>query len=311
MHLKSILPALTVLLLAAGTAYATPPAAAAKSTTAALAAATTVAVTHHFIWRLTKGHGEIYLVGSIHTLNPNDYPLPDVMENAFQHADALVEEVNLTMLDTTTVQQEAMRMATYPRSESLQTTLPPELYKQVVQSAKDLGLDMQEVDRFRPWFVSMLLLNTQLQHADFDPSDGVDNHFADEAQMLDKPVIGLETARYQLDLLAGLPEKTQQAMLQDAVEESAHFDADVHALISAWEKGDAAAIAKITHKDFANSPIAYQRLILERNRAWFARLQHLAQSGRQYFVVVGAAHLVGPDGLLMMFERAGYQATQL
>lgn len=281
--------------------------------TVATAPAVTAAQTaeQHFIWRASKGNAHIYLVGSIHTLNPNDYPLPDVMENDFADSYALVEEVNLTMVDTDTLQQEALRLGRYPADESLQKALPAETYRQLTAVAQNLGLDMDKLDRLRPWLVALTITSAEFRQAAFKPSDGVDNHFADEAQMMDKPVIGLESSRYQLDLLAQLPEKTQIAMLENSLRETVHFDSEVHTLIGTWQKGEAAGLNKIMQRDFADAPDAYQELIVNRNRAWFPGLEKMANSGHQYFVVIGAAHLVGPDGLLKRFEKAGYKIEQL
>jgi uncharacterized protein YbaP (TraB family) len=55
----------------------------------------------------------------------------------------------------------------------------------------------------------------------------------------------------------------------------------------------------------------YQRLLVDRNRAWLPKLDALFTRSGRAFVVVGAAHLVGPDGLLAMFRARGYQVAQL
>ena len=281
------------------------------SRVAAAAVMAPSALTHHFIWRVSKARTLLYLVGSIHTLNPDDYPLPKVMESAFRKAHALVEEINLTDVDPTLVDREALKLGAYPHGKSLQTELPPKVYQQVSANARKLGIDMQRLDRLQPWLGSIAVLDMQLKQANFNASDGVDHHFADEAQITGKPVIGLETTRYQLELLDRLPAKAQQTMLLDSLQQAAKFDAEVYALIGAWRKGDAAGLNKILQQDFADNPLAYQRLIVDRNRAWFPRLERLARSGRIYFVVVGAAHLVGPDGLLVRFKKAGYRVQQL
>lgn len=284
------------------------------TTTAAPAsssAATPKAPAKHFIWRISKGHATLYLVGSIHTLNPDDYPLPNAMEDAFRHSQALVEEINLTIIDPTSVQQEALRMGSYPKGQSLQTELPPAVYQQVAASAQKLGIDIERLNRLRPWLGSIAVLDMQLKQANFNPSDGVDHHFADEAQISNKRVIGLETSRYQLDLLARLPAEAQQGMLLQSLQQAENFQSEVHALINAWQNGDTEALYKIMQKDFDHHPLAYKRVIADRNRAWFPQLKRMVRNGRPYFVVVGAAHLVGPEGLLARFERAGYKLEQL
>ena len=64
-------------------------------------------------------------------------------------------------------------------------------------------------------------------------------------------------------------------------------------------------------KDLQQEPQLYQRLLVERNRNWLPKLDALfARKGRT-MVVVGAAHLVGPDGLLAMFRAKGYTVEQL
>ncbi|MDE2070491.1 MAG: TraB/GumN family protein [Gammaproteobacteria bacterium] len=265
----------------------------------------------NFIWRVSRGRTSMYLAGSIHTLNPDSYPLPDVMESAFRDSYALVEEINLTVEDPVSVQRQALQLGAYPPGESLRIELPPATYRQVATLAQNLGLDMQQLDRLRPWLGSITVLEMQLQQAAFNPSYGLDHHFANEAQMSGKPVIGLETAHQQLDMLTRLPTRVQQAMLLQSLQQAQHFQLEVHALIRAWQNGDVAGMQRIMQHDFANYPLAYRRLIVDRNRAWFPRLERLARSGRVYFVVVGAMHLIGPDGLLARFRRAGYRVEQL
>lgn len=265
----------------------------------------------NFIWRVSRGRTSMYLAGSIHTLNPDNYPLPEVMESAFRNSYALVEEINLTVEDPVNVREQALRLGAYPPGESLRTELPPATYQQVATLAQNLGLDIQQLDRLRPWLGSITVLEMQLQQAAFNLSYGLDHHFANEAQMSGKPVIGLETVHQQLDMLARLPARVQQAMLLQSLQQAQHFQLEVHALIGAWQNGDAAGMQRIMQHDFANYPLAYRRLIVDRNRVWFPRLERLARSGRVYFAVVGAMHLIGPDGLLARFKKAGYKVEQL
>jgi uncharacterized protein len=253
----------------------------------------------------------MYLVGSLHALNPDDYPLPAAMEAAFRHAYGLVEEINLTTVDTASMQQEALRMGAYPRGKSLRKELPPAVYAKVAEGAQKLGIDMQRLDMLRPWLGSIAILDLQLKQAGYSASSGVDHHFADEAQMSGKHIIGLETPHYQLRLLADLPAKVQQEMLLQSLEQAMDFNHEMQQLIDAWRKGDTAALEKILNHDFGSYPLAYKLLIADRNRAWMPRLQRLMRGGRQYFVVVGALHMVGTEGLLARFKKTGYKVEQL
>jgi hypothetical protein len=54
----------------------------------------------------------------------------------------------------------------------------------------------------------------------------------------------------------------------------------------------------------------YQRLLVERNHNWVAHVETCLKQNAGCFVVVGAAHLVGPDGLPTLLSKRGYKVTQ-
>ena len=61
---------------------------------------------------------------------------------------------------------------------------------------------------------------------------------------------------------------------------------------------------------FKKYPAAYQSLIVERNNNWMPQLEKCLARTTPCMVVVGAAHLVGPDGLLTLLQRKGYRVEQ-
>jgi uncharacterized protein len=265
----------------------------------------------HFLWRVSKGDAVIYVAGSIHVLRKSDYPLPQVMESTFKASAGLVEEIDLTHFDPESAQLQMMQMGGYPQGHSLKTDLPPGLYGQVTTLAKEQKVDMEMLDPMRPWLASIVLLDNQLVHDGFDPSTGVDIHFADEAEAAHKPVLGLESATFQLGMLAKLPEKAQEAMLLQSLSDAGDTDQQMAAMMDAWHRGDTALLAKEQQQEFGPYPDIYQAILVQRNRNWVPELEKLAGSGKQYFVVVGALHLVGPDGVLASLEKDGYKIEQL
>jgi len=55
----------------------------------------------------------------------------------------------------------------------------------------------------------------------------------------------------------------------------------------------------------------YQRLLVDRNRNWMPKIEALFARPGRAFVVVGAAHLVGADGLISMLRARGYTVEQM
>jgi len=58
-------------------------------------------------------------------------------------------------------------------------------------------------------------------------------------------------------------------------------------------------------------PQMYQRLLVDRNRNWIPKIEALFARRGRAFVVVGAAHLVGADGLISMLRARGYTVEQM
>ncbi|HEY4128063.1 MAG TPA: TraB/GumN family protein [Gammaproteobacteria bacterium] len=265
----------------------------------------------HFLWRVSKSDAVIYIAGSIHVLRPSDYPLPTIMESTFRGSAGLVEEIDISHFDPESAQLQMMNIGSYPAGKSLSTQLPPDLYRRVTELAKQQKVDMTILESMKPWLASIVLLENQLEKQGFDPGSGVDIHFADEADAAHKPVTGLETADYQLGMLAKLSDKAQQTMLVQSLQDAGDTDHEMQAMMDAWRHGDTGMLNKELQAEFGPYPDIYQAILVQRNRAWVPKLETLAASGKQYFVVVGALHLVGPDGVLASLQKDGYKIEQL
>jgi hypothetical protein len=55
----------------------------------------------------------------------------------------------------------------------------------------------------------------------------------------------------------------------------------------------------------------YKKIVLDRNRSWIPRIDAMLQGKDDALVVVGAAHLVGKDGVVEMLKAKGYAVEQL
>ena len=73
----------------------------------------------------------------------------------------------------------------------------------------------------------------------------------------------------------------------------------------------AATVEKIVLQELRKEPGMYHRLLVDRNKDWIPKIEALFSRKGRAFVVVGAAHLVGPDGLLALLKAKGYKIEQL
>ncbi|HVH28256.1 MAG TPA: TraB/GumN family protein [Vicinamibacterales bacterium] len=265
----------------------------------------------NFIWKISSPTGAIYLVGSVHLLTKDYYPLNPSLETAFKDSDLLVEEADLGELEAPASQFKLLTRGLLPGNQSLDTVLSASTYELVTKRVEALGVPLEPLKRFKPWMLALTLVQLEWQKAGFDGSLGLDRHFYDRARVDGKAVQGLETVDFQLSLFDGMSAEEQDRMLAGSLEDLDDERANVVRLIDAWKAGDAATVERLMLSDMEDDPIMYKRLLVDRNRAWLPRLDALLGRTGRAFVVVGAAHLVGPEGVLAMFRAKGYRVEQL
>jgi uncharacterized protein len=264
-----------------------------------------------FIWKATKGQGAVYLAGSVHALSQDFYPLASALENGFKDSDLLVEEVDLGDMMNTGAQLKIMQRGLLPADQTLDTLISPATMALVNKAGADMGPAAEVLKKFKPWMLAIALQGIELQKAGFDPALGLDKHFYDLAQAGGKPVQGLETVDYQLSRFDEMTNEQQDHLLSETLKELDTEIGGVTTLASAWKNGDAPEVERIVLKDLKSDPQMYQRLLVERNRNWLPKIEGYFTRPGHTFVVVGAAHLVGPDGLLQMLKAKGYAVEQL
>jgi uncharacterized protein YbaP (TraB family) len=264
-----------------------------------------------FMWKAVKGGHAIYLVGSVHVLSQDYYPLNAALEDAFKDADLLVEEVDFGEMSNPISQMAFLQRGMLPSGQTLDQVATPETMALVNKSAAELGPAIEPLKRFKPWMLAIALQGLELQKAGFDPALGLDKHFYDAAAAQKKTVQGLETIEYQISRFDEMTKEQQDHLLAETLKEMDREKASVSKLADAWRNGDAATIEQIMLKDLKDDPAMYQRLLVERNRNWLPKIEALFARPGRAFVVVGAAHLVGPDGLLQMLKARGCTVQQL
>jgi uncharacterized protein YbaP (TraB family) len=85
---------------------------------------------------------------------------------------------------------------------------------------------------------------------------------------------------------------------------------NVRAIAVAWKAGDVGTLERLLVGEMREIPELYRRLLVERNQTWLPRVEDCVTRHAPCFVVVGAAHLVGPDSLIALLRARGYKVEQ-
>lgn len=266
---------------------------------------------NNFLWKATKGQGSVYLVGSVHLLTKDYYPLSPALDAAFKDSDLLVEEVDIGEMMAKENQLQMLMDGMLPAGQSLDKVISPATMALVSKRLEGLGMPIEPLKRLKPWLLSLTLLALEWQKAGFEADLGLDKHFYDRARSDGKTVQGLETIAFQISRFDEMTMQEQDRLLAETLKELDTQQTAVTALADAWKAGDAPTVERLVLQDLKSEPQLYQRMLVDRNRNWLPKLEALFARRGRAFVVVGAAHLIGPDGLLAMLRARGYTVEQM
>jgi uncharacterized protein YbaP (TraB family) len=261
------------------------------------------------VWKVTSESGNVlYLAGSIHALKSTDYPLPSAYNRAFDASDRLVCEVDPKALEESS--KGLLKAGEYPKSDSLKNHVDPRTYDYLRRLFKLMNVPENKFARYRPWFLSLMLQEPALRG--MSETLGVEEFLMRRARSNAKPVLGLESAREHADIFLGLTDRQSEAMLLIMFIPAERGNGSAgDALAEAWRRGDADADTRVFMDGFRDFPSLADRLLTNRNRKWIPKIEGYLRSGKTYFVIAGAAHMGGPNGVLALLRARGCRIEQL
>lgn len=253
-------------------------------------------------WQASKGKLNLLLVGSVHVGDADMYPLPAAITTFLTHSDGIILEADIRN----------QNKVQYPHSQVLsQDVLSQHQQKELLGIANLLNLNGEQLLQTPPWASALAIQMKQIEYLGYKPQDGVDLWLLSQAINQGKPVLGLESLQFQIDLL------TQQAnggqeLLTNAIEQFDHSENAMHCLIKSWKSGDIAKLNEFSHLT-EMSPEFEQAFIYQRNQDWANKLasrEILPKKQGNYLVVVGTLHLIGRDSLVSLLRNKGFTVTQ-
>lgn len=268
------------------------------------------ASTKHCLWEVRGSSNTVFLLGSMHVMKSSMYPLAPEIEAAYKRARVVVFETDMKAMESPEFAIKLMNDAKYPEGESLKGHLSAAVYSQLTSSLGNGLVGMDMLNQFKPWMVATTLLMLELQKQGFDPQNGVDQHFHKRAVEDTKKLDEFETPEFQMSLLSGLTEKESEEVLAQTLKDLDILKKQFDELAAAWTTGDVKAMDKLIVDTFREYPSMHKKFLLDRNRAWIAKLEKLLQGDKDALVVVGAGHLIGKDSVVDLLAGKKYKVEQ-
>ena len=262
------------------------------------------------LWEVKTKSTRVFLLGSLHVLKSSAYPLAPEINRAYALSQRLVFETDLAAMMEPAILAKMMEMGIYPEGQNLFQHISEATREKLEEKLQELGLSPADFSRFKPWFLAVTLTTLELQRLGFKPTYGIDLHFYTKAKADKKELAYLESVEYQLSLLGEMNAQDQTSFLNQTLQ-----DLDISAqladdMMAAWQNGETDDLYELLFKSFEDHPGIEDRLLTRRNKAWLPQIEKMLKAPKTTMVIVGAGHLIGPDGLVELLKKKGYAVKQ-
>ena len=257
-----------------------------------------------FLWKAQSETATVYILGSLHIARSDLYPLDPVIEQAFEESEYVVFEIPMDLLSQLRAMNNMVAAAMLPEGESLSDHLTPRLNARLAEYLERNGLKEEVFERLRPWFVAMSITIRMSQKEGYDARFGIERHFL--KKIGGREMLALETAEEQLALLSGFSVEQELIFLQKTLIDAENAVNEMDTIARLWKQGDPDALDRYMRKSFGNSKEMrqlYKVMLTDRNRRMTDKIEGFLRSKGAYFVVVGAGHPVGKEGIVELLCR--------
>lgn len=257
------------------------------------------------VWKVTSpSGGTLFLAGSIHALRSTDYPLPASYQRAFDSSSRLVFETEPKSMEAAS--KGLNKAGQYGKGDSLKNHVDPRTYAYLKRYFTLLGVPEQKFSTYRPWLIAAMLEAAPKQNFML----GVERFLQNKATAAHKPIESLESIPEHMAPFLDLTERESEALLLIHFINLGRTDLSSHNLVGGWRRGDADSLARMMRDAYREFPAFGDRMLGQRNRRWIPKIEGYIKSGQVYFVVAGAAHMGGNDGVVALLRGRGYTVEQ-
>ncbi len=262
------------------------------------------------IWQVSNGQNTVYLGGTFHMLKPSDYPLPKEFEEVYKKVNWLVFETDIDQLETPEFQQKFIKAMSLPSGQILVDQLTPQAYSGLISYAAKNDIDTGRLQHFKPQMIGLIISLEELRKFGLT-AQGVDDFIGDKGKADGKMITKLESIDEQIHYIATMGQGNESDLILQTLADIKDLPKDLTIMSTAWRSGNRQSLNDAGIKPMMEDyPQVYRSLLVERNNNWLPKIERLINHPEKKFILVGALHLVGKDGILEQLKNKGYQVEQ-
>ena len=238
------------------------------------------------LWVVKDADTTIYLFGTFHALEANAAWFTPGIRAAFNASDELV-------LETLVPEDPAQLHAVLARNSEMKEAKVGEPVYGGSAAPSFVASAGQAMSAGRRMGMSV--------------DNGADFVLRRAAEASGKPVEGLESFEFQLNMFKTLPPSPPEAN----VHATAGLTGLLGSMQSSWKRGDNGEFVALLGSMRSQSPQVYQTLFVNRNTNWAGWIANRMTQPGTVFIAVGTGHLVGPDSVQQQLAGRGIASARV
>lgn len=271
------------------------------------------------LYKVTDKSGNVvWLFGSIHVGREDFYPLPDYVLDAYKNSDALAVEVDIIAFEKDfAAQMTAMQELIFTNGSKIKDYISDETYNKAVEILKENNLYNFAMDYYKPSLWSNFIDNCAYMKLGVDMEGGIDRYLLEDAKKNGKEVLEIESAALQYGVLGGFSDELQVLLLDSSIEAYGDLEAmdeDLSEMMDLWAAGNEKEFSEYLSAEGEFEDEEEERLydeynqalLIDRNKGMIDYAEKALLSGKEVFICVGAAHVVGEGGMAEELAALGY-----
>ena len=263
------------------------------------------------VWKVSKGNNHLYLGGTIHLLGKNDYPLPSEFDKAYRDSSKLVFEADIQKFQSPEYQKVFMQKITYPGDRSIKDVLSQKTLTALEKFMTDRDMAFDPILKFKPGMLVMMLTVIEMKRLNV-AGIGVDQFYLNKGLKDAKKFAFLEDVDDQLSFIVDMGKDNPDELIEYTLRDINQLAQQLAAIKKAWRTGDNIELKKVALTSWKSGfPELYNTMMVKRNNKWIPKIERMLQTKEIEFVMFGALHMVGDDGVLKLLKQRGYTIQKL
>lgn len=277
------------------------------------------------LYKATDDKGNVvWLFGSIHIGRDDYYPLPDYVLDAYDGSDALAVELDILAFEKDIkAQTRALSKLIYADGTKISDHISKSTYNKAVEIMEEQGLYNSMLDYYIPSLWSQFVDQCLFMELDVDFDSGIDKNMLKMAKNDDKEILEVESGEFQYGMMADYSEDLQKLLLENSVEAYDELDdakEELDELLELWAIGDENGISEMLSEEDLEELTADEKkiyeeyhnvMIVERNESMTQYAVDALKSGKEVFICVGAAHVIGEGAIAQNLKDLGYKVERV